>query len=480
MRVLRTRGASGEALREHILGIHREQGLEADFPPEVEQVAAASAAAGPRTLTRADLTHLEFLTIDPEGALDLDQAMHIEADGAGYVVRYAIADAMAFVAAGDAVDEEAHRRGESLYGADTKIPLHPKVLSEGAASLLAGEDRPAFVWTLRLDAAGALTGADVVRAVVRSRHKLDYEDVQRELNRAPAGSTLALLETVGKLRIAQEAERGGISLPMPSQEIDIEDGRWRLEYRDMLPVEAWNAQISLLTGFAAASIMIEGRVGILRTLPPAPDFAVTRLRRTARALGIDWPGGQGHADFIRALDPARPAHAAMVVASTSLLRGAGYAAFEGTLPEQAEHAALASSYAHVTAPLRRLVDRYGLEVCVALCAGEPVPDWVLERLPELPEIMRSSGHRARAYENAVLNLVEAETLKDRVGETFEGVVTEADSDDQRKGDVMIREPAVEASVRSQEPLPVGAEVTVTLTEAEPATRRVRFALGPAE
>ena len=206
--------------------------------------------------------------------------------------------------------------------------------------------------------------------------------MQQQIDQAPAGSTLALLRTIGELRIAQEAERGGVSLPMPAQEIDVADDRWRLEYREMLPVESWNAQLSLLTGFAAASMMIEGEVGILRTLPPAPEDAVRRLRRTARALGIDWPNTMDHPDFIRSLDPSRPADAAMVVACTSLLRGAGYAAFNGHLPEQTEHAALASPYAHVTAPLRRLVDRYGLEICAALCAGEEVPAWVLEGMDD--------------------------------------------------------------------------------------------------
>ena len=121
----------------------------------------------------------------------------------------------------------------------------------------------------------------------------------------------------------------------------------------MLPVEAWNAQISLLTGFAAASIMLRGKVGVLRTLPRPPEFVVKRLRRTARALGLDWPNTMGHAEFIRSLDPQRPADAAMAVACTALLRGAGYAAFDGHVPDQTQHAALAASYAHVTAPLRR-------------------------------------------------------------------------------------------------------------------------------
>jgi exoribonuclease R len=473
-RVLQATGVSAEELRQGIAAIQQEQGLREEFPAEVEE--AAEAAAQSRRMPERDLTDLDFVTIDPPGALDLDQALHLETDGDGYVVHYAIADVMAFLEPGGPVDEEAHRRGESLYAPDSKIPLHPKALSEAAASLLPDQVRPAFVWTIRLDTTGEVREATVERARVRSRQQLDYAGVQREIDRAPEGSTLAVLKSVGELRIAKEAERGGISLPMPAQEVDVIDGRWRLEYREMLPVESWNAQISLLTGFAAASIMIEGKVGILRTLPPAPENAVKRLRRTARALGIEWPQDQGHPEFIRSLDAANPAEAAMVVACTTLLRGAGYAAFDGQLPDQLEHTALASPYAHVTAPLRRLVDRYGLEACAALCAGEAVPQWVLDRLPELPDIMRDSGRKANAYENAVLNLVEAETLQPSVGAKFDAVVTEVDHDDERKGTVMVREPAVEAAVSSDSPLPVGEDVTVTLTEADPATRKVRFTL----
>jgi exoribonuclease R len=473
-RVLQARDAAYQELQTGIEAIQKELHIRPEFPREVES-AAEQDALKPR-MPDLDLTHLEFVTIDPPGAMDLDQAMHLEVEGDGYVVHYAIADVMAFVAPGDPVDRESHERGESLYGANSKVPLHPQVLSEAAASLLPDEDRPAFVWTIALDADGDIADAKVERARVRSRNKLDYAGVQQKIGAAPAGSTLALLKRIGELRIAKEAERGGVSLPMPAQEIDLADDRYRLEFREMLPVETWNAQLSLLTGFAAASIMLDGKVGILRTLPPAPEDAVRRLRRTARALGIDWPNTMGHPEFIRSLDPSRPADAAMVVACTTLLRGAGYAAFRGSLPDQTEHAALASSYAHVTAPLRRLVDRYGLEICSALCAGTDVPGWVLEGMDDVPDVMRDSNRKSHAYENAVLNLVEALTLRSRIGETFEGVVLEVGHDDEREGTVMIREPAVEAPVASTSPLPVGEDVTVTLAEADPATRKVRFTL----
>jgi len=473
-RVLRVRDTANDELRKGIATIQQEQKVSTGFPPEVE--AAADQAAGSPRMPDKDLTDLEFVTIDPESALDLDQAMHLERSGEGYVVHYAIADVAAFVEAGDPVDVEARERGETLYGADSKIPLHPKVLSEGATSLLPDQVRPALVWTITLDQDGAITDSGVERARVRSRAKLSYDAVQSDIDAGTASEMIGILEEVGNLRLKQEADRGGVSLPMPEQEIVIDDDSWRLEFRQMQPVESWNAQISLLTGIAAASIMIKGKVGILRTLPPADQRAVDRLRRTAKALKVEWPGDQDYPAFVRSLDPTKPNHAAMTVACTTLLRGAGYAAFDGEVPKAPEHAALATTYAHVTAPLRRLVDRYGQECCVALCAGERVPSWVTDALPDLPATMQASGRRAHGYENAINDLVEAEMLKDSVGEQFTAVVLEAEHDDPKRGEVQVAEPAVEAKVTSDRPLPVGEEATVTLAKADPLTRVVTFEL----
>lgn len=477
-RVLHASDATNDELRKGIEQIQQELHITPDFPPDV--VAAAEAAVAAPRMPETDRTHLEFVTIDPVGSMDLDQAMHLAREGDGYVVHYAIADLPAFITAGDPIDLEAHRRGEALYGADSKIPLHPTELSEGAASLLPEQVCPAYVWTITLDAGGNVTKAHVERARVRSRARYDYEHVQQQFDAGTPPEPIALLKDIGELRIALEAERGGVSLPMPEQEIKIDGDTWTLEFRTLLPSENWNAQISLLTGFAAAAMMIEGKVGILRTLPPPEQHSVDRLRRTAKALEIDWPGAMDYPEFIRGLDANVPREAAMIVACTALLRGAGYADFNGTVPEQPEHSALASTYAHVTAPLRRLVDRFGLEICAALCAQEPVPQWVLDALPDLPRTMQESGRQGNAFENAILNLVEAATLKNQVGQKFDGVILElqrprnGDDQDATKGTVMIREPAIEAPVGSSKPLPVGEQVTVTLVEADPATRVVRF------
>jgi len=462
------------SVQEEIATVQRELELTMEFSAEVEGT-ARQAAGNPR-LPRQDRSDIPFVTIDPAASRDLDQALHIERDGDGYLVHYAIADVAAFVSPGDPVDEEAHRRGETLYGPDSKIPLHPTVLSEGAASLLPDTLRPALLWSIKVDAEGEGTDVHVERALVRSRAKLDYEQAQRSLDDGDADEVVQLLAEVGRLRQQRETERGGVSLPLPEQVVDVTEDGWTLGFRRLLPVEEWNAQISLLTGMAAASLMVYARVGLLRTMPPPDHRDVQRLHRTAKALHIEWPAEQLYPDFVRSLDPNRPEHAAMLFACTRLLRGAGYVAFDGETPEDPEHSALASEYAHVTAPLRRLADRYAGEVCVALCAGEEVPGWVRERLHALPGTMREADQRAHRYEQALLDLVEAEVLAPQVGETFDAVVVQVDEDDPTHGDVVIHDPAVEAPIRSSAPLPLGSEVKARLAEAEVRTRTVRFEL----
>ncbi len=465
-------------LQRGIAAIRTDMAVAPEFPAAV--VAEAEAAARSPRLPALDRTDLPLVTIDPPTAQDLDQALHIERRGSGFRVHYAIADVAAFVTPRGAVDEEAHRRGETLYGVGGKIPLHPEELSEAACSLLPDGPRPALLWTVEVDATGEGTAVRVERALVRSRAKLSYDEVQADLDAGRADPVFGLLREVGELRLAREAARGGVSLPLPDQEVDLEDGHWVLTFRQPLPVEAWNAQISLLTGMAAAHLMTEGGVGILRTLEPADARDVETLRRVAAALHVAWPETTSYPDFIRSLDPARADHAAMLTSSTMLLRGSGYASFDGELPEQPLHSALASTYAHVTAPLRRLVDRYTGEICVALCAGTPVPDWVRDRLEELPATMRESSRRANQYERDVLDLVEAAVLADQVGRQFPAVIVSVGGKDPSEGKVMVTAPAVEARVRSAsgEPLPLGTEVRVTLVEADPVARKVHFELRP--
>ncbi|MFQ5558773.1 MAG: RNB domain-containing ribonuclease, partial [Acidimicrobiales bacterium] len=249
------------------------------------------------------------------------------------------------------------------------------------------------------------------------------------------------------------------------------DGRFALEYGESLPVESWNAQISLLTGMAGAGIMLDAGFGLLRTLPPPDPRTVSRLRRTARALGIEWPDRMGYAERVRGLQPDTPAKAALLAQSARGLRGAGYVAFrDHDLPEHPRHSAIASTYAHVTAPLRRLCDRFANEIIAAACADRVAPEWALAALDELPSHMGRATQHDHRLERAMVDLVEALVLSDRVGERFSGVVTDVDDD---HGRVQLRDPAVVATLEGTD-YALGDELEVVLVEADPEARRVVF------
>ena len=519
------------------------------FPPEAlaEAEAAASAWAqdGPVRLLAdgaRDARDLELVTIDPPGSMDLDQAVLLERlpaqphqagtaagnvggtpePAATYRVHYAIASLATFVTPGGALDAELRRRGETIYAPDAVTPLHPEVLSHGAASLLQDAERPACLWTIDLDERGEVVSARVERALVRSRARLSYAQVQAAIDgegalprQAPADLP-ELLAEIGRLRLEREAARGGISMTTPEQVVEVSEAAqaaeiaqaaepaepagdadstegpgpagYRLAYRVPVPAEQYNAQISLLTGMCAARIMVECGVGILRTLPPARPEDYARLRRVAAALGIDWPAAQPYPELVRSLDHAIPAHAAFMEQAMSLFRGSGYLAFgvdgvgvpdddEASDVEEAVHSAIAARYAHVTAPLRRLVDRYGEEVCIAACAQGPVPEWVLQALPDLPGVMEQTGRRARAIGRGALTALEALVLRGHEGEVFDGVIT---SERDGRGELVLAEPAVVTEIRAGKRaldggLPVGERVRVRLLSADPASG-IRFQL----
>jgi exoribonuclease R len=442
-----------------------------DFPADVLDEARRRAAEPP--LPELDATDVPLVTLDPVGSRDLDQAVHLSSRSDGFRVVYAIADVGAFVPLGSALDREARRRGQTLYSPDRRTPLHPPELSEGAASLLPGELRPAVVWTIDLDAECLPVEVQLRRARVRSRAQLDYPAVQAQADAGTLPEPLALLPRIGALLQEQATERGAIELGTPEQEVHAtDDGGWTLAFRGDLPVEAWNAQISLLTGRCAADLMLAGGVGILRTLPPARPRDVDRLRLLAPALGVDWPAGASPGAVIGALDAGNPGHAAFLEEAASLLRGAAYTPFDGAPPEQAQHSGVAAPYAHVTAPLRRLVDRFGTEVCLALCAGtDPAPE-LRAALPELPPLMAASDRRTREVERAVLDATEAWLLRDRVGRTFSAVVVDAEDG---RGTVVLDGMAVRGRCTGQGLTP-GTRVRVRLEEADVAGRTVRFVL----
>lgn len=426
---------------------------------------------------RRDARDLALVTIDPPGSRDLDQAVHIARRGRGWRVHYAIADVPAFVAPDGALAAEVQERGVTFYLPDARSPLHPPVLGEDAASLLPGQERPAVLWTIDLDADGGVVSSHLERAIVRSRAQLTYADVQLDIDSGRAPEPLALLAEVGAVRQDAEAARDGVSLDLPSQRIVPEGATYRLELEAPVPAMGWNAQISLLTGMVAAEAMLSAGVGLLRTLPP-PDRDVTKVvRRTAEALGVAWPDGASYASVVRELDGAVPDEAALLALAARGLRGAGYLALVPggevpTDPDALRHAAVAAPYSHVTAPLRRLCDRPTIEVLLALFGDRPVPEAVLASLPGLPKAMARATAREGGAARAAVDLVEALLLRPLVGEVLDATVVSAEAE---RSIVVIASLAVQATIDGA-PLPLGDTVPVRVDDADATTRRVRISV----
>lgn len=456
--------------------IRAEFGLPDTFPPAVLAEAAAAAAVRPAADTgRVDATDVELVTIDPPGSKDLDQAVGVARHGDGFRVHYAIADLGAVVVPGVELDTEVRRRGQTVYLPDGSVPLHPPVLSEDAASLLPDGPRAAVLWRIDLDVAGEPVSVDVGRALVRSRARLDYAGVQADVDDGRIHPAIAALPEVGPLRRALAVGRGAIELELPEQEVVREGDGWTVQVRQRMPVEDWNAEISLLTGTAAARIMLDAGIGVLRTLPTAEPDAVDALRAVARGLRIDWPAGTTVAELLSGLPRDTPAALALRRAATTLLRGAGYTAFDTAAgappPADPGHAGIGAPYAHVTAPLRRLVDRFGTELCLALRAGAEVPGWLRTALPTLPEIMAASDAVAGAVSRACVDRTEAALLAARIGDGFDAVVLRAPADT-APGEVYVLDPPVLA--RCTGTVRLGETARVRLVEADPVTGRIAF------
>lgn len=476
------------------------------FAPDV--LAEAEAVATNDFSLLPNRQEIPFVTIDPPPSRDLDQAFFARRNDQEYEVKYAIADVGFFVARGSVLEQEAWRRGLTMYSPDLKTPLYPSSLSEGAASLLPDVARPAIIFSFALNARAEIVSCTLERAVIRSHAKLSYPQVSAHLDcertainsGALAGrewsQSLVLLEEIGRKREMLEAERGGVSLRIPAQQVE----RWstaihgyRLAFEEASEVEGWNAQISLMTGMAAAQLMLEHGVGMLRALDSPRSERVQMLRLTARALQIPWPAEMRYDEFVRSLDPKQPLHAVLLHQAARVTGGARYIAFEGKT--DAWHSAIAASYAHVTAPLRRLADRYVLDLLLELANGNHPGQAMMETLHKLPPVMSEADRLSRQLESAIVDFAEARLMQDRVGEVFQAMVISLRNEG---AVVQITEPPIRTliptavwSADSQEAelsddgatlaiagkqITLGETIKLRLTAANPRARSLSFSL----
>ena len=431
-----------------------------EFPAAV--LAEADIAAARMISGHADWTGRDFVTLDPNSSTDLDQAFAIEQSGSDVILNYAIADVAWFVGQGDALDREAWARGETIYMPDGKASLYPLGLSEGAASLLPNVERPCVVFTVTIDPTGksALEGAE--RAIIRSRAKHAYETV------TPADLPSGFTQLFERIERAEDA-RGAARVDAPEQELVIAaDGGFALDFRPQLPSEQQNAALSLAANLAIADVMLAHKTGLFRVMAEPDERSAWRLRHTAKALGLVWPGHMTLKEFEDTLSASSPRNAAFMTAVRRAGPGASYAPYQdGVTPW---HSAMAATYAHATAPLRRLADRFVIEATIQIMAGQAVSGELSAAFQQLPAVMARAEGKAGQVDRAVLDLAEAVILEGSEGSKFEAVVTDVDDRGTR---IQLADPAVVARIDGKGAMP-GDRISVELMSVDVLHRQVKF------
>ncbi len=373
-------------------------GLRTAFPEETLVAAEAAARAGFDRTGRRDLTGRVSLTIDDASTREVDDALSIEERDNGLVeVGIHIADPCAFIEAGGPVDVEASARGTTYYFPDGKLLMIPPVLSEGAASLVAGEDRPALSFLVAVDAEGRVAGVEVVRSIVRIASRLDYDEVDAVL-RAGAGAhadVLTRLAAVAERREAVRRATGAIALRAPETEIRVAaDGSLALTRRDPdTPAQRLVSEAMVLAGEVAAAWLDARRVPAIYRRQAAPDGRLPDA------------------------DPSQPDAVHIRAMRRQLKRG------EAGLHPAAHHALGLSAYTQVTSPLRRYQDLSMHRQIVAVLSGRP-PAYdavAMQALLASTERAESEGKRA---ERAMDRYFMLRWLERSVGGTLTGVVVD--------------------------------------------------------
>jgi ribonuclease R len=357
-------------------------GLRPRPDPAVDaEVAACLAAPGLDDAALADETAVPYVTIDNVGSRDLDQALHVAADGPGFVLRYALADASYYARPGSALWRRALAMGSSFYLPGFAIPMLPEALSEGIVSLNPEVLRRAVVFALRVEASGRCVEAKVYRARIFSRAKLSYEGVQQWFNAGCTGDprcdaaevrdSLVAFAGLGTLRIAEAATRGVLPLTRDEAEVDLDPDdarRLRAVARERNDVERWNEQVSLLCNMEGAKLMQALGVddadvqAVYRVhLPPMGDRLaeleqILGALAERRGLGDRWRWRRGKDDlaaWMGALPPA-DAEGRLAQAVQRQVRYT-YRASEFQARSGPHHALGVDGYARMSAPMREAV-----------------------------------------------------------------------------------------------------------------------------
>lgn len=421
-------------VREQVVEEHPEEAL-----AEAERMAARLRRLDKEG--RVDLRHVPLPTIDPEDARDHDDALWVEATADGYTAYVAIADVSEYVREGTSLDDEARRRGCTIYLPDRAIPMLPSALAADLCSLVPERDRYCLCVIAQLDRNGHVRDFEVVEGIMRSAAMLTYGGVARALGFDPESpqsaqaeamkSDLGVLDELARKLRKLRMDRGALDLDLPEPRIHVDDKTGApvdVTRRAVRPglrrAYSMVEELMLLANELVARWLTTRRVPAIYRVHGTPDEQkLERLAEVAETLGTrvdlnELVEPKGVAKFLKRLEK----HPKKQVLETLLLRSLKQAVYDIV---NVGHFGLASDhYLHFTSPIRRYPDLRVHRQVKALLRGQK-PDQSKPAVEDMRAAATESSVRERAameVEREVVDLYRALYMRDRVGDLFEGRV----------------------------------------------------------
>ncbi|WP_078120605.1 ribonuclease R [Thiosocius teredinicola] len=413
-----------------------------DWPAEVDAEIAELKPEVPEAAKqgRTDLRNVPLVTIDGADARDFDDAVFCERTKKGWRLLVAIADVSSYVVPGTALDDEAYKRGNSVYFPDRVIPMLPEILSNGLCSLNPKVDRLCMTGELYFDAEGKLIRSRFFEAVMNSHARLTYDQVgamlldgDAELCAQHADVLPHLHDLYGLYRLLHEAraERGAI-------DFDTVETRFRFgddgKLEEIVPLVRHDAhklieECMLAANVAAARHLLRKKMPALYRIHEQPSTEkLSDLREFLAELGLSLDGGDEPTakDYANLLDKVKDRpdfHVIQVV----LLRSMMQAVYSDT---NVGHFGLAfPAYTHFTSPIRRYPDLMVHRALKHLLTGEPPEafEYTHQHLAAMGEHCSATERRADDATRDASDTLKCEFMLDKVGESFDGVISGVNS-----------------------------------------------------
>ncbi|AAS96939.1 ribonuclease R [Nitratidesulfovibrio vulgaris] len=411
-------------------------GVPTEFPvPVLEEAATLPPAPGGGDFAdRIDLRHMEFVTIDGARARDFDDAICVEEQGKGWRLWVAIADVSHYVRPGSAMDREALERSNSYYFPQSVEPMLPEALSNGLCSLNPRVPRLAMVAEIYFFGEGSPGKCKFYPAVIESKARLTYGQVNRALllgdeeERLVLRPVLPMLEQAEKLaRVLHQRrrERGSLDFDLPEPEIafniygETVDIRRKVRHFGHQIVE----EFMIAANEAVARFLTEKEADFLYRVHPEPE--PEKLSALFKVLaGTDIAQGLPREASAGALQTVlQKAHgsAQEFLISRLTLRTMMQARYS---PEHEGHFGLASAcYCHFTSPIRRYADLVVHRALKRALGGDPGPTPAGGKLVAIADQLSQHERKAMEAEREILKRLTVLLLRSRVGETLTGVIS---------------------------------------------------------